>query len=70
MADYSVAFPQNEEVDSTNIPNINLLIGSILASMSGMVKEDLLDQHESEGKYVSFLAFNLLRVQTPPYSHL
>ena len=56
MADYSVVFPQNEEVDSTNIPDINLLMESILASMSGMVKEDLLDQHESEGKFVSFFS--------------
>ena len=54
MADFSVVFPQNEEIDSDRIPDINLLIEAILSSMSGMARENLLDPHECEGKLVNF----------------
>ena len=55
MADFSVAFPQNEEIDPERIPDINLLIESILSSMSRLARENMLDPHECEGKLVSSL---------------
>ena len=54
MADYSVVFPDNDGIVSERIPDINLLMDSILTSMTEMAKENLLDPHDCEGKLVSF----------------
>ena len=54
MADYSVLFPENEGIVSERIPDINLLMDSILTSMGEMARENLLDPHDCEGKLVSF----------------
>ena len=52
MADYSVQFPNNEEINPDRIPDINMLMEAMLASMSGLARDDLLDPHECEGKIV------------------
>ena len=57
MADFSVAFPQNEEINPERNPDINLLMESILSTLSGLAGENLLDPHECEGKLVNFLFF-------------
>ena len=52
MADYTVQFPKNEEIDPDKIPDINMLMEAMLAAMSGLARDDLLDPHECEGKMV------------------
>ena len=57
MADYSVIFPDNEGIVSEQIPDINLLMDSILTSMSELARENLLDPHDCDGKlaYISLV---------------
>ena len=53
MADFSVQYPENEGIVTERLPNINLLMDSILTSMGEMAREGLLDPHDSEGKLIS-----------------
>ena len=55
MAHYSVQFPQDEEINPDTIPDINLLMESILSCMSGLARDNLLDPHECEGKIFIFV---------------
>ena len=55
MANYSVQFPLDEEINPDSIPDINLLMESILSSMSGLARDNLLDPYECEGKIVNFV---------------
>ena len=50
MAHYSVQFPQDEDIHPDSVPDINLLMESVLSSLSGLVRDSELDPHESEGK--------------------
>ena len=52
MAEYTARFPSNEEIDPNKIPDISLLMEVLLAAVSGIASEGLLDAHECEGKIV------------------
>ena len=55
MAHYSVQFPQDEEINPDSVPDINLLMESLLSSLSGLARDSQLDPHESEGKIFIFV---------------
>ena len=65
MAHFSVQFPLDEEINPDSIPDINMLMESILASMSGLARDNLLDPHECEGKIVNF-CIGLSYLETRP----
>ena len=52
MAEYSVKFPSNEEIQPHKIPDITQLMEALLAAVSGIANEGYLDAHECEGKCV------------------
>ena len=52
MADFSVQYPENEGIVTERLPNINLLMDSVITSMSEMARERLLDPHDAEGKLI------------------
>ena len=52
MAEYSVKFPSNEEIQPHKIPDITQLMEALLAAVSGIANEGFLDAHECEGKCV------------------
>ena len=53
MAEFSVQYPDNEGIVTERLPNINLLMDSIINSMVDMAREGLLDPHDTEGKLIS-----------------
>ena len=65
MADFSIQFPLNEEINPDRIPDINMLMEAILACMSGLARDNLLDPHECEGKIVN-VCIGLSYLETRP----